>query len=118
MADTPLSVAIRDAFILASFQVIMALEREEIIRFLTENPKIQLLLIDSDLPGVNGYETINYLRANGFSHLIIILMAWFNLQSLTAANLVGCNEFIAKPVNVANLLIAARQQLRSQIANE
>ena len=111
LTDPQLSETIREAFLQESFQVSVAANGEEAIRILSGDRRIHLLLIDSDLPGLNGYETVQYLRASGFSNLIVMLMAWFNIQSLAAANLVGCDEFIAKPVDVANLLTTARQQL-------
>ena len=119
LTDSKLSGIIRDAFLQELYKVSVVTDGEATIRFLTENPGTELLLIDSDLPGLNGYETVQFLRASGHSQLIILLMAWFSLQSLATSNLVGCDEFIAKPVDVANLIITASQQLlnRQAISN-
>ena len=83
---------------------------EEVIRLISEDSGTRLLIIDSNLPGINGYETVRLLRINGYSELIIILLVWFNMQSMAAANLVGCDELIAKPLDISGLVETAKKR--------
>lgn len=100
-----------DALQREGFSVTSVVRSEEVVRQISEDSDIRILIIDSNLPGVNGYETVRFLRSNGYSELIIILLVWFNMQSMAAANLVGCDELIAKPLNIAGLVETAKQRV-------
>jgi CheY-like chemotaxis protein len=65
------------------------------------------MILDTSLRGLNGYEVSRMIRESGNSEIIIILLAWFSVQSLEMANAVGCNELVAKVVNVQELVEVA-----------
>lgn len=100
-----------DALQREGFRVTSAVSSEEVVRQITADDGIGLLIIDSNLPGVNGYETVRFLRSNGYSELVIILLVWFNMQSMAAANLVGCDELIAKPLDISGLVETAKKRV-------
>ncbi|MFZ4563879.1 MAG: response regulator [Bacteroidales bacterium] len=86
------------------FNVINAHNGYEAVRFLQERKDIVIAILDTDLPDINGYEVTRIIRKSGKANLVIILLAWFSVQSLEAGNAVGCNELIAKPINTEELV--------------
>lgn len=65
---------------------------------------IRLAIVDTDLPGINGYDLARFIREFESTSIPIILLAWFNISSLTMANDLGCTEILAKPVGVDEML--------------
>lgn len=104
-----------DALQREGFSVTSVVRSEEVVRQISEDAAIRILIIDSNLPGVNGYETVRFLRSNGYSELIIILLVWFNMQSMATANLVGCDELIAKPLDISGLVETAKKRAIEKI---
>jgi len=62
-----------------------------------------LILLDLSMPGIGGAETAVRLRRQGFPHPIIVLSAnAYPADRLSALN-AGCNDFLAKPIQVKEL---------------
>jgi ActR/RegA family two-component response regulator len=85
---------------LASHPVIRTYSGKETIEKCLTDPGICYLLMDVNLSGLNGFEVSQYLRKAGYSDLFIILVGWFSVASAEMALTAGCNEFIAKPLNL------------------
>ena len=64
------------------------------------DPDIRYLLMDVNLPELNGFMVAQYLRNAGYIDLFIILVGWFSVTSAEMALSAGCNEFIAKPLDL------------------
>ena len=73
------------------------------LNIINQEPEISLMVIDSDLPGINGYEVVREVRESGRKDIVIILLAWFCLPSMKMANELGANELIAKPAHYKEL---------------
>ncbi|MFK8007242.1 MAG: hybrid sensor histidine kinase/response regulator [Saprospiraceae bacterium] len=68
-----------------------------------EKEKFDLILMDINMPGKNGYQITSKLRRNGITVPIIALTGnTFEEKKLQAFE-VGMNDFIAKPFSVAHL---------------
>jgi DNA-binding response OmpR family regulator len=105
--DEVMSDHVTTALIKAGYKVILALDGYEAVRFCQEQEEIHIMILDTSLRGLNGYEVSRMIRESGNSEIIIILLAWFSVQSLEMANAVGCNELVAKVVNVQELVEVA-----------
>jgi len=57
-----------------------------------------LIVFDVDMPDMNGYEVVRYLRQYCNPDLCCIMVAYFSIASVGLALSMGCNEFIAKPL--------------------
>ena len=67
-----------------------------------------LVLMDIQMPEFDGYQTIEYLRMNGFSKPVIALSAHAMREDRERSLASGFSEHLCKPVN--------RQELLSRIA--
>ena len=76
---------------------------EEVISIFTGHPEINLLLIDIDLPVINGIETIRSVRQMEATVPIILLVKRIILESLRLAQHIGCNEILQTPVEEKTL---------------
>jgi CheY-like chemotaxis protein len=76
------------------------IETVEIIR---NNPDIDLIMMDIQIPEMDGYEATRQIRQFN-KEVVIIAQTAFGLTSdCEKAMEAGCNDYIAKPLNIALL---------------
>ena len=97
--ETP-SREFENAFTIASHSLIRTYSGTETIAKCQTDPDIRYLLMDVNLAELNGFMVAQYLRNAGFVDLFIILVGWFSVTSAEMALSAGCNEFIAKPLDL------------------
>ena len=70
-----------------------------------------LVLLDLNLPGVNGLEVLTRIRASERTCLlpVVVLTSSREEQDLVRSYQLGCNSYVRKPVNFDEFLEAARQ---------
>lgn len=74
-----------------------------------------LVLMDIQLPGINGYEAVKQLRIQQFTKPIVALSASTLLQDQHYALEVGCNYYLVKPVSAEDLLVVVTQFLGKSV---
>ena len=80
--------------------------------------QIDLVIMDVELPDIDGREAVRILRETGFKSPIIMLTA-HSTDSDTILGLEwGANDYVAKPFKFAVLLARIRAQLRQHEASE
>ncbi len=87
--------------------------------FFAENQDIDLILLDINLPDIDGYEVARRLRASKKTKLaeIPIIAVTANAmkgddQKIFAA---GCNFYITKPINIQELLEKVQGSIQKEI---
>ena len=90
-----LSILIKD-FSRELFHATNGLKAIEICR---NNPDIDLILMDINMPEMVGYEAIRQIRQFNQSVVIIAQTAYGLLGDREKSILAGCNDYISKPVN-------------------
>ncbi|MES2574755.1 MAG: PAS domain S-box protein [Bacteroidota bacterium] len=75
----------------------------EAIEACHNNPDIDLVMMDINMPEMDGYEATKQIREFN-KHLVIIAQTANGMQSdKDEAILAGCTDYISKPVNIASL---------------
>jgi DNA-binding response OmpR family regulator len=77
-----------------------------------------LILLDVDLPDVDGREVARQMRATGVSAPIIMLTAATGDEDTVEGLEAGANDYVTKPYKFAVLLARIRAQLRSHEHSE
>ncbi len=62
-----------------------------------------LILLDLQLPDITGFEVIKKLRNNNFHNPVFAQSAWASSDYKVRAIAAGCNEYLVKPLDVAEL---------------
>ncbi|MBC8113467.1 MAG: response regulator, partial [Candidatus Saccharimonas sp.] len=93
-----------------SMHVISAETGAEAIELVTNDPDIDIVLMDIMMPEMDGYETMRTIRRNPAQHLlpIIALTAKAMKGDREKCLEAGASDYIAKPVNTEQLLSLMR----------
>lgn len=83
----------------------LALERLDLFQY-------DLIILDVDLPEVNGYEVCRRFRAQGGKTPILMLTGKSSIEEKEAGLDVGADDYLTKPFNVRELLARLRALLR------
>jgi serine/threonine-protein kinase len=96
--------AVRIAAAGLSFRVRRAASGEEAIA-LAREAMPDLVLLDFDMPGLNGLETLSYLRAVPGGTRARVMVATGSVEKIGRCHfdLMGVNDFVAKPVPIREL---------------
>jgi CheY-like chemotaxis protein len=76
--------------------------------------RYSLIFMDLLMPGMDGFETVRQIRARGICTPIIALSALSMKQDKERACAVGCNAFVSKPIDLANLRAIITDYLAQQ----
>ncbi len=77
---------------------------------LIEAKKFDLILLDIMLPGVNGYELMEYIRPTGVP--VIFLTAKHEVRDRVKGLRLGADDYIVKPFDIVELLARVETVLR------
>ena len=75
--------------------------------------RVDIIVLDVDMPGINGIETCRRLRAAGVRAPIIMLTGRTGEADIVAGLDAGANDYVGKPFTFSVLLARVRAQLRS-----
>lgn len=84
---------------------------EEGFAKLKENPGIDLVLLDMRLPGISGYEATKILKQQKPGLIIIAQTAYALYGDREKAIEAGCDDYLAKPVKMSDLICTLRKWL-------
>lgn len=80
-------------------RIFVASEGKEAIRLYQNNPQIDLVLMDIQLPGLNGYEATQKIREFDKDVVIIAQTAFGLSGDREKAIRSGCNDYMSKPIS-------------------
>ena len=94
-------------------KVLTATTGSEAIALVEQNPAISIVLMDIMMPQMDGYQTIGVIRENpAFRRLPIIALTAKAMKGDREKCLeAGASDYLAKPVNTEQLLLAIRMWL-------
>lgn len=86
----------------SDYQLITARDGEEAVRTCMEKSP-DLVLMDIDMPNMNGFDATRILRSKGFTNPIIILTASESEEDRKTADEIGINGYILKTRDLDNV---------------
>jgi two-component system cell cycle response regulator DivK len=103
---------VRDLLTSVGYDLIEAVTGEEGVT-LAETQRPDLILMDIQLPGLDGYEATRRIKANpALRHIPIIVVTSYALSGDEAkAREAGCDGYVAKPFSPRVLLAKIREHL-------
>ena len=110
---------LRDLLTSAGYEPIEAVTGEEGVA-LAETHHPDLILMDIQLPGLDGYEATRRIKANPtLRHIPVIAVTSYALSGDEAkAKEVGCDGYVAKPFSPRALLAKVREYLPAGSAGD
>ena len=102
----------RDLLTSSGYEVIEAVTGEEGVTA-AENYRPNLILMDVQLPGMNGYEAVQRIKANpDLQRIPIIVVTSYALSGEDVkAFEAGCDAYVSKPFSPRKLLTKIREYL-------
>lgn len=95
----------------AGYEVLGFLNTSKIEQLLNEE-NVDLLIVDRNLPGVEGSEFVKKLRQNGYNNSVIFLSAKSSLNEQLEGFDAGGDDYITKPFEMDNLLARIKAILK------
>ena len=95
----------------AGYEVLGFLNTSKIEQLLNEE-NVDLLIVDRNLPGVEGSEFIKNLRLKGYNNSVIFLSAKTSMDEQLEGFEAGGDDYITKPFEINNLLARIKAVLK------
>lgn len=99
------------------YEVVLADSGEQGVQRLTESTP-HLVLLDMNMPGLNGLETLAQLRARSEYVSVLFVSADARSEDIIRGLDAGADDYICKPFEVLELLARVRTQLRIKDLND
>jgi len=118
--DHPLSMMLKYLLQKDSYSVSCASSGEEALYFLKKDVP-DLVLLDLNLPGIDGYEVCRFLRYNKLTeNIIIIMLTSRNREDEIISGLTeyAADDYITKPFSKQELLARIGNEFRKRSCNE
>lgn len=117
--DTPENLDVLSAILEdLECQLIVATNGERALE-LAQKQSPDLILLDVMMPGMNGFEVCNQLKANSTTKQIPIIFVTARTDDISVGFSVGGNDYISKPINADEVRARVRHQLeRKALLNE
>src|SRR5215210_7251445 len=72
------------------------------------------VLLDVWLPGIDGLETLEKLRAAGIESAVVMISGHGNIETAVRATKLGAFDFIEKPLSIEKTILTVRNALRQK----
>ncbi len=115
--DTTLNETICDFFISDGYSIESAYDGLEAQDMLYEK-RYDLLLLDVNTPGMNGFEVLKEVRSNGVQTPAIYITSLNSIDDLEKGFDSGCDDYIRKPFALKELLIRIETLLKREFFHE
>jgi two-component system, cell cycle response regulator DivK len=83
----------------------------EAVNFVNDNPEVSLIMMDLQMPEMNGYDATREIKKNHKSVTIIAQTAFAMSDDRTKALEAGCDDYLAKPIRSKDLLETVKKYL-------
>jgi len=108
--DRQVREVLHQIFISAGYNCLLASDGREGIEVFTAS-RPPLVVTDLKMPGMTGMELLQQVRAVDGDAAVIVLTGAADVKTAIASLKLGAHDFIMKPVNIDELLIATERAL-------
>jgi putative two-component system response regulator len=121
--DEPQNIELLEAHLAPQgYEIVKAANGEEALGKLSDN-KIDVMLLDVMMPGIDGFEVIRRVRQdNKFRNCrrlpIILVTALRETEERIKGIEAGCDDFLSKPIDKMELLARVRSLLKVKAYND
>lgn len=84
--------------------IVWAKNGSEVINYLTNNKNVDLILMDVQMPVMDGIKTIEVIRSTGNKVPVIVQTAFALTDEIEKCFNAGCNDYIVKPIRKEELM--------------
>ena len=112
--EVPIRMGLIDVFIYHGYHVDFA-ENGNVGLEKALSGVYDLILLDVMLPGINGFEICNRIRAQSRDQAIIMLTAKSSDEDIIKGLSLGADDYVAKPFSIAQLVLRVQAVLRRTI---
>ena len=102
---------------IAGFQVTIAADGLDALNLIRKN-KFDLILLDVNLPKVDGFAILEKIRASAPTQPIIMISARTEKDDVTHGLRLGADDYIRKPFSVEELVLRVENRLRRNTTSE
>ncbi len=74
----------------------------------------QLMLLDVQVPGINGFDLLSSLRESGCQIPAIFITSLTNIDNLSKGFELGCSDYIKKPFELKELQVRVEHAMKTQ----
>jgi putative two-component system response regulator len=96
------------------FDLIEACNGREALNILESTPDIDIVLLDLEMPVMNGYETLQYMKSNDRFREIPVIVITSDKSKVNKILAMGANDFMAKPYDSEELKLRVMNHVRSK----
>jgi adenylate cyclase len=113
------TILVRDVLEVASYKVIDATSGKRALEIVLDVSP-DLILLDVNMPGMNGFEVCRRLKGNEDTHHIpvIMLTALTDVESRVEGLDAGADDYLSKPFSPRELLARVERSLRSKAVSD
>ena len=116
--DAYLRTSLRQQFMAEGFQNIFDVGSVTALNAALKDANPDLILLDIQMPDVNGVEICKRLRRDGFTKPIVMLTAKNAETDIIEGLEAGANDYVTKPLRMGELLARIHTQLRQFKASD
>ncbi|HEX9024345.1 MAG TPA: HD domain-containing phosphohydrolase [Geobacteraceae bacterium] len=96
------------------FAFLEAANGREALAVLTRTPDIDVVLLDLEMPVMNGYETLQHIKCNDRFRDIPVIIVTSDKSKVHKTLAMGANDFVAKPYDAEELKLRVLNHVRSK----
>jgi putative two-component system response regulator len=114
--DVALNLATMEAMLdgLGSFNFLAARNGIEALVALEKNPRIDIVLLDLEMPVLNGVETLRLIKANERTRDIPVIVITSDKSETLKTLKLGANDFMSRPYNPEELRLRVANHVHSK----
>ena len=93
------------------FAVAQAEDGDSALKHLMSGAPVDAVLLDLQMPGLNGQDTLKEMRAKGYGQPVIVLTAGGGVETVVKAMQAGAGDFMVKPASPERIIVSIRNIL-------